>query len=188
MKRAVELDPLAPRILDNYAVLLISAGKYGEALETLERVLMIQPGSPQAQNFKGWALVESGRMEEGRTLFEALSERPDRPEWNVVNLAQARVASGRRTEAEALLQRSPKENFYRGLLLCALGRGEEAISLLKPAVSIQRDMILWTFQEVMPRQSPEFHRKLAEWGMVESWKRAEAERAKNLPKKSETAP
>ena len=55
---------------------------------------------------------------------------------------------------------------------------------MKPVVSIYRDMILWTFQEVMPRQSPEFHRKLAEWGMTESWQRAEAWREKNLPKKA----
>jgi TolB-like protein/Tfp pilus assembly protein PilF len=184
MKRAVELDPLAPRILDNYATYLISAGKYTEALEILERALTIQPGSLQAQNFKGWALVKTGRTKEGRSIFEALSQRPERPEWNVASLAQTLLATGRRVEAEALLQRSPRENFYRGLLLCALGRGEEAIPLLKPVISIQRDIILWVFQEVMPRQSPEFHRKLAEWGMTDSWQRAEAWRDKNLAKKA----
>jgi len=182
MKRAVELDPLAPRILDNYATYLISAGRYREALEILDRALMLQPGSLQAQNFRAWALVKDGRTEEGRTIFEALSQQPDRPAWNVVSLAQALLATNRRAEAEALLQASPNEDFYRGLLLCALGRGEEAIPLLKPLVSIQRDLILWVFHEVMPRQSPEFHRKLAEWGMADSWQRAEAWRAKNLPK------
>ena len=188
MKRAVDLDPLAPRILDNYATYLISAGKLTEALEILDRVLMIQPDSLQAQNFKGWALVKAGRTEEGRTIFEALSKRPDRPEWTVVNLAQTLLATGRRTEAESLLQRLPTENFYRGLLLCALGRGEQAVPLLKPVISIQRDMMLWVFQDVMPRESQQFNRKLAEWGMTESWQRAETWRAKNLPKVAATAP
>jgi len=188
MKRAVELDPLAPRILDNYANLLIAAGKYPEALEILDRALMIQPGSLQAQSFKGWALLESGRTEEARAIFEALSQRPERPEWNLAQLAQTLIAIGRRTEAETLLQRSPNEDFYRGLLLCAMGRGGEGIQLLKPVISIQRDMILWLFQEVMPRQLPQFHRKLAEWDMAESWQRAEVWRAKNLPKKPATAP
>jgi TolB-like protein/Tfp pilus assembly protein PilF len=182
MKQAVELDPLAPRILDNYATYLISAGRHTEALEILDRVLMIQPGSLQAQNFKGWALVKAGRTEEARTIFEALSQQPDRPEWNVANLAQTLLATGRQTEAEALLQRSHSDNFYRGLLLCALGHGEEAVPLLKPVISIQRDMILWVFQEAVPRESQQFHRKLVEWGMTESWQRAEAWRAKNLPK------
>ncbi|MBA3544147.1 MAG: tetratricopeptide repeat protein [Chthoniobacterales bacterium] len=184
MKRAVALDPLSPRILDNYAVYLMWAGKYTEALEILDRALVIQPGSPQAECFRGWALVKTGRTEEGRAIFETLAPRADRPEWNIVHLAQTLVATGRRAEAEALLQHSPRENFYRGLLFCALGRGEEALPLLKPVISIQRDMILLSFQEVMPRQSPEFHRKLAEWGMAESWERAEAWRAKNLPKKA----
>ena len=187
MKRAVDLDPLAPRILDNYATELISAGKYAEALEILDRALTIQPGSLQAQNFKGWALLQAGRVEEARAIFETLSHQPDQSEWNPVSLAKALLATGRRTEAEALLQHPPTENFYRGMLLCALGRGEEAIPLLKPVVSIQRDILLWTFPDIMPKDSPEFHRKLAEWGMTDSWQRAEAWRAKNLPNKSAAA-
>ena len=35
--------------------------------------------------------------------------------------------------------------------------------------------------------NPEFHRKLTEWDMAESWQRAEAWRAKNLPKQPEVA-
>jgi TolB-like protein/Tfp pilus assembly protein PilF len=184
IKRAVELDPLAPRILDNYAGYLTWLGKYPEALEILDRVLAIQPGSPQAEYFRGLALVRAGRAEEGRTILETLARQPDHPAWIPVSLAEALLATGRRSEAEALLQHPPKENFYRGLLLSALGRGDEAVPLLKPVVSIYRDMILWTFQEMMPRQSPEFHRKLAEWGMIEPWQRAEAWREKNLPKKA----
>ena len=145
--------------------------------------MAIQPGSPQARCFKGMALVKAGRAEEGRSILEALAQQPDSPDWISISLAEARLAAGRRSEAEALLQHPPEENFYRGLLLCALGRGEEAVPLLKPVVSIHRDMILWTFQELMPRESPEFHRKLAEWGMTESWQRAEAWRTKNFAKK-----
>jgi TolB-like protein/Tfp pilus assembly protein PilF len=183
MKRAVELDPLAPRILDNYAAYLIWAGEYSKALEVLDRALAIQPDSPQALSFKGMALVKTGRAEEGLAILEALEQQPDRPEWTAVNLAQAFLATGRRAQAEALLQQPQANDFYRGLLLCALGRGEEAVGLLKPVVSIYRDMILWSSQDIMPRESPEFQRKLAEWGMSESWQRAEAWRAKNLPKK-----
>jgi adenylate cyclase len=188
MKRAVELDPLAPRILDNYAGEFMWAQKYTEAIETLDRALAIQPGSAQALSFRGWALVKTGRTAEGQAIFEALARRPDPPEWNTVQLARTRLATGRRAEAEALLQLSPKQDFYRGLLLCALGRGEEALPLLKPVLSIQRDMILSVFQEIMPRESSEFHGKLAEWGMTESWRRAEAWRAKNLPKVPSAAP
>ena len=184
LKRAVELDPLAPRILDNYGGYLIWLGKYPEALEILDQVLAIQPGSLQARCFKAMALVKAGRAEEGRSILETLARQPDQPEWTPVSLAQAFLVTGRRREAEALLQHPPEKNFFRGLLLCALGRGDEAVPLLKPVVSIYRDMILWTFQEVMPRESPEFHRKLAEWGMTESWQRAEAWRQKNLPKKT----
>jgi hypothetical protein len=128
--------------------------------------------------------VRAGRAEEGRTILEPLAQQPDQPEWTSASLAEAFLATGRRREAEALLEHPPKEDFFRGLLLCTLGRGDEAIPFLKPVVSIYRDMILWAFQEAMPRKSPEFHRKLAEWDMTESWQRAEAWREKNLPKKA----
>jgi TolB-like protein/Tfp pilus assembly protein PilF len=183
MKRAVELDPLSPRILDNYGAYLIWVGECSKALEVLDQALAIQPDSPQALSFKGSALVKTGRAEEGRAILEALAQQPDQPGWTSVNLAQALLATGRRAEADALLQHPQANDFYRGLLLCALGRGEEAVDLLKPVVSIYRDIILWSFQDIMPRELPEFHRKLAEWGMSESWRRAEAWRAKNLPKK-----
>ncbi len=184
MKRAVELDPLSPRILDNYGAYLTWLGKYPEALEVLDQVLAIQPGSPQARCFKAMALVKAGRAEEGRSILEKLAQEPEQPEWTPVSLAEALLATGRRTEAEVLLQHPSANNFFRGLLLCTLGHRDEAVSLLKPVVSIYRDIILWTFQEVMPRQSPEFHRKLADWGMTESWQRAETWRQKNLPKKA----
>jgi TolB-like protein/Tfp pilus assembly protein PilF len=184
MKRAVELDPLAPRILDNYGAYLTWLGRYPEALAIFDQVLAIQPDSPQARCFKAMALVRAGRAEEGLTILQTLVQRPDQPEWTPISLAEALLATGRRPEAEALLQHPLKGNFYRGLLLCTLGRGDEAVPLLKPVVSIYRDMILWTFQEVMPRKSPEFTRKLAEWNMTESWQRAEAWRGKNLPKKA----
>lgn len=185
LKQAVALDPLAPRILDNYGGYLIWLGKYPEALAVLDQVLAIQPDSPQALSFKAIALVKAGRPEEGRVILESLARQPDQPDWTPVPLAQALLATGRRGEAEALLQHPPAENFYHGLLLCTLGHGDEAVPLLKPVSSIYRDMILWTFQEVMPRKSPEFHRKLAEWGMTESWQRAESWRAKNLPKNAQ---
>ena len=184
MKRAVELDPLSPRILDNYGAYLIWLGKYPEALQVLDQVLEIQPGSPQARCFKGMALVRAGRAEEGLGILKTLAQEPDHPEWTPISLAEALLATGRRSEAAALLEHPPADNFFRGVLLCTLRRGDEAVPLLKPVVSIYRDMILWTFQEAMPRRSPEFHRKLAEWGMSESWQRAEAWRKKNLPKKA----
>jgi len=184
LKRAVALDPLAPRILDNYGSYLIWLRKYPEAFEILNRALAIQPNSVQALTFKGVALVRAGRADEGIAILEPLSRRPDPQDYLPTFLAPALVATGRRREAEALLQHPPKDNFYHGVLLCELGRGDEALALLKPMISIHRDMLLWTFQEVMPRKSPEFHRKLAEWGMTESWQRAEAWREKNFQTKA----
>ncbi len=184
LKLAVELDPLAPRILDNYGAYFIWLRRYPEAFEILDRALAIQPNSVQALTFKSVALIRAGRTKEGTGILEFLSRRPDPQDYTPTFLAPALIASGRRSEAEALLQHPPRENFYHGILLCELGRADEAIPLLKPTVSIYRDMMLWTFQEVMPRNSPEFHRKLAEWGMTESWQRAELWREKNFQTKA----
>jgi TolB-like protein/Tfp pilus assembly protein PilF len=184
MKRAVELDPLAPRILDNYGANLIWLGKYADALAVLEQALAIQPGSAQALSFKAMGLVRSGRVKEGTTILEELVRRPDQPGWTPIALAEALLASGRESEAQALLQHPPSSDFYHGLLLCALQRNQEAIPLLRPVSSIYRDILIWVFPELMPRNSPEFHRKLADWNMTDAWQRAETWREKNRPPKT----
>ncbi|MBI2813049.1 MAG: tetratricopeptide repeat protein [Opitutae bacterium] len=182
MRRAMELDPLAPRILDNYAAQLQWAGRNAEALEVLDRALAIQPGSLQARSFKAGALINLGRHREALAILEELKTQPSAPEWIQIDLARALQATGRGSEAQTLPP--PTDTTIRGLLLCQLGRPEEGIPLLKPRASIHRDVLLWTYPEAMPRESPEFLRKLAEWGMADSWQRAEAWRAKNLPKKA----
>ncbi len=184
MRRAVELDPLSPRILDNYAAQLGWTGRDAEALEVLDRALAIQPGSLQARSFQAGALINLGRHREALAILEELKTHSSDTEWFQIDLARALQATGRGSEAQTLPP--PKDTTIRGLLLCQLGRPEEGIPLLKPRASIYRDILLWSYPEAMPRASPEFLRKLAEWGMAESWQRAEAWRAKNLPKK--TAP
>ena len=58
MKRAVELDPLAPRILDNYGGYLTWLGKYPEALEIFDQVYLVDQKRDDPEQFRaiGWCL------------------------------------------------------------------------------------------------------------------------------------
>jgi TolB-like protein len=186
LKRAVELDPLAPRILDNYAFELAMAGKYTESLALLARALPIQPDSIQIQTLKPFVLTKLGRNREALEIAETLRRRADKASYTDVYLAESFMAGGRRDEVEAMLSEQPSgfgSDFYRGLLLCALGRTEEARALLQPKISYLRDLLLW-FPVIDPlRADPEFQRKLAEWGFADAHARAQAWRAAHPPEK-----
>jgi TolB-like protein/Flp pilus assembly protein TadD len=189
IRRAVELDPLAPRILDNYATFLNTVGRREEALVQIERALAVQPGSLQAQAFKASILNDLGRSREAVDLTETLLRRPDHVEFSHLELAPVLISAGRRAEVESWLQADPPiRGFGRGILLCMLGRVEEAIPLLKPEASYQRDILLWTAGPYLPVDSPEFLRRLTEWGMKDAFDRAEAWRAKNQPRAAATTP
>ena len=185
MRRAAELDPLAPRILDNLSAAYSWAGRLPEALEAVDRALVIQPGSMQAQSFRASYLILLERYQEARPILEKLITDSTPPGWVKVDLARCYLATGRQAEAEALLTSVEMDrSLFQGILLCVLGRPSEGMALLQPSFSTERDVMLWTYQAYLPRESPEFQRKLAEWGMAESWQRAEAWRAKHLPKKA----
>ena len=108
MKRAVELDPLAPRILDNYGGYLIWLGKYPEALEILDQVLAIQPGSPQALLLQRYGLGEGrsggrGTEHTGNTRAAARPTRVD-PCLSGRGISRHRAARGSRGTAPASAQ------------------------------------------------------------------------------------
>ncbi len=182
MRRAAESDPLAPRILDNYATMLNWIGQPERALELLDRVSVLQGDSANATTFRGAALLQLGRPAEAIALLAPLvaGPRPENRSFQVTFLAKAYLSAGRREEAEALASLPEIEPHYRGIVLCALGRSREGIPLLRPVASAHRLSMMANFDQ-LPRDDPEFLRRLKDWGMAESWERIVAWRRKHTP-------
>jgi TolB-like protein/Flp pilus assembly protein TadD len=178
LRTAAQLDPLAPRILDNYASTLAYAGRVEEALKIIDGVLAAQPTWQQGIQFRARFLFQLGRLDEALTLYVGQGVAQRDPAWAV----RALLAAGRRAEAEQLVA-ARETGFSKGLALCALGRPREALAMLQPRTSFQREFLLWEQADVVPRDLPEFHAALKEWGLADAWARAEAWRARNKPPK-----
>jgi Tfp pilus assembly protein PilF len=91
----------------------LKAEQYEAALDELERCLDLNPRYPDLHNFRGVALCELDRVEEGAEAFRIASEL--KPEWRIpmLNLAFALLRAGQVKEAEAqleaILERDPTE-------------------------------------------------------------------------------
>ena len=101
-RRAHELDPLAHRM--DIATTLLRAGRYGEALEAVARVVEMEPHLALAHATLGWAYLLNGRPEEGvASLQKALELSPDSTLY-LGQLGQAYARVGRTAEARKVLR------------------------------------------------------------------------------------
>ena len=83
---------------------LLQAGRYQEALETIDALPRESRAQPQIRLYQGMSLMALDRRPEALRAFEALAaERPDMPEpFN--NMAVIQAADGRYGEARLLLE------------------------------------------------------------------------------------
>ncbi len=182
LKTAAELDPLSPRILDNYALALLHAERPAEALEFAERALRQQPNAGQALAIKVIALAELGRTEAAVASAGNLS-----PLYSL-HAAIAFGLAGARDEAARLLA-SLRDNdmIERVAAMAGMGRTEEALAALQPPWMIPGFTDLLLFNRLFDplRGDSRFKAFLATLGMTEAHDRAQAWRAAHPPEKSQ---
>jgi TolB-like protein/DNA-binding winged helix-turn-helix (wHTH) protein/Tfp pilus assembly protein PilF len=70
LRKALELDPLSAQIQDNLDYVLVSAGRYDEAIENCRRVLLANPNDNGAEQLYARALMHKGRLGEAIAIFE----------------------------------------------------------------------------------------------------------------------
>jgi tetratricopeptide (TPR) repeat protein len=179
-QRALEADPLAPRIASNTALLLLLASRPADALAAADRSLSLLPGETQAQTWKTEALLMLGREAEAlKIVREALAIDPQRRDFTYV-LARAGTPEER---AAAVAAPDPRfANRTRSLL--AVGRVDEALAGLEADA---RDSV-FSFQFVLfhpafdgVRKDPRFVKMLENLRMTQAHERAQAWRAANPP-------
>src|SRR3984893_3196024 len=70
LRKAVELDPLSAQVHDSLEYVLVSDGRYDEALDNCRRILLAHPNDNAAEQLYARALMQKGRLNEATEIFE----------------------------------------------------------------------------------------------------------------------
>lgn len=121
LRRALELKPDYPEILNTLGSVLNHLGRPAEALPHLERAVLLQPRFAKAHNNLGASCMALGRAEEGRARFEtAVRLEPDYVTARL-NLGQALASAGRVPEATPHFTRAVQLDPTNGTARLQLG-------------------------------------------------------------------
>ena len=101
---ARELDPLSPAILTSLAVASFFGRDYARAVRELQDVLDLDPGFGAAHYFLGQCHLWRGAPEFACAVLERAASLTGRTVETLAGLAYALGVSGRRAEAEAILE------------------------------------------------------------------------------------
>jgi tetratricopeptide (TPR) repeat protein len=157
-RRGQELDPLALHGIE-VGWILFHARRYDEAIRELRTVLTIEPESPMALWFLGFALIGAERFDEAIATLERTASVSDRSSAVLGVLVHAYAGAGRRAEALRVLDELhrrrktgyvPPAAFLNAYL--GLGDKEEAFTWLERAAE-ERSNIM-QFLKVHPFFDP----------------------------------
>jgi tetratricopeptide (TPR) repeat protein len=118
------------------------AGRYGEAIDTLQRVVAAEPRFPFAPVYLGRALLFAGRLAEALPVLEQLdggnlgrfkASQARRAPW----LARAYVMNGGRAEAETLVAEHEDSPFSLVIIHAALGNKDRAFDALERMAAVE---------------------------------------------------
>ncbi len=111
LQPALELDPDHLAALYSLAVTNELLSRLGQALESLDRLIVLAPDDSRFQLRRAVVTVKSGQLDRGRLLLEEL--RSGGPTWvrdlATQELARLLLTTGREDEAQALLQEALPE-------------------------------------------------------------------------------
>jgi predicted O-linked N-acetylglucosamine transferase (SPINDLY family) len=124
------------------------AGRLGEAIAVLDKLLAIRPGDAAAWNNRGNILLQMGRLEEALHSYDrAITLNPDHAQaWH--NRAVVRMLAADESGAEADFDRAlhlkpdfPEAVRNRGVMLGKQGRHAEALASYDAALEKQSDNV-----------------------------------------------
>lgn len=126
-RRALELDPLSPEVVYNFASALFINEEHERALVELRRLRDLAPSYGNTQFLEGIIVYEMGRYDEAAALLEGL-EIPWTGAGTRTALALALVASNNPNAARLLLEEIDRSRypFDIGLILVALDEKQAA--------------------------------------------------------------
>jgi len=157
MKRAIELDPLAPLFSSDLGWQCWSAGRYEEAMDAAQKALELNPDFDQGLHLLGNLYVEKGMFKEAIEAYQKEGVVSPRWRWDLV---RTYALAGRKDEARKmlaeLLEGEPKpsaadvDGWLLPAVYAALGETDEAFRWMEAAVKEHNSYIPWM------RENPNF--------------------------------
>ncbi|MBV6504459.1 MAG: hypothetical protein ILNGONEN_00003 [Syntrophorhabdaceae bacterium] len=177
-KKALELDPLA--LPKNMMLIQVyrNARQYDLALDQCRKTLELYPANVNAQWGMGMVYVHESRYEDGiASLRQSLENSTNRPALLVAGLGYALAVSGKRTEAQAVLDELHARSDQKTVSPCflawihaALGQQEQALVMLEKAYNEYDYRLLYIKVDPMfdnLRSHPRFDQLLKRMGFGE---------------------
>ncbi len=173
LKRAIALDPFAPILSSNLGLLMNELRRYGEALESADRALALQPNFSQGLVVRAEALAGLGRRDDAIRLYREFFVKP--PGFSTVtgpaDWAGQLARLGEKEPAErelATLDAAKNPNRRpRIVLFASLGRFDEAYAQVDGLA--KGDCIVWDFTQPMwdpVRKTPRFRAMVERQGLL----------------------
>lgn len=137
---ALELDPLSPAINAAVGSPWFLARRYDRAIELYRKGIEMDPKYARGHYALGWALLQSGKVDEGLTHIETARHLSGDPSEPGAETGYAYAIAGRREEARAILdrlRRTAKDRYVDSYDLArieiALGNHDRAFEDLQRA-------------------------------------------------------
>ncbi len=138
LQQAIGADPLSLNVQREIASVQIHIGRYGEAINTLQRIRAVDHDFPWIDWLLGRALIFAGRPAEALAVYEEPSGTPPGSEWD----ALAYVMAGRRDEAERLAAKHQNYPHRLAIIYSALGDNDRAFEALNRLALLEPHRVL----------------------------------------------
>jgi TolB-like protein/Tfp pilus assembly protein PilF len=171
--KARDLDPVGVPTSINAGAVYYNCRKYDEALRELERSTVLDPSASALWTWIGIVHGGSGHYPEAIQAYEKAMRLGDRTAATRCNYGYSLAKSGRRTEAQAILnQLQASKEFIPptalAILYLGLGQDERAMDLLEQALSSRDQLVQYIGVESHFDQfhgSPRFQNLTAKLGL-----------------------
>ena len=128
LRKAVELDPLSAQVHDSLEYVLVSDGRYDEALDNCRRILLSHPNDNAAEQLSARALLQKGRLNEATAIFEKQDQAgTGSPGF----LGYAYALAGRRADAEKVAAHYPDWPWVQVFVYAGLGDKDRTFKALE---------------------------------------------------------
>lgn len=177
MREAARLDPLSLIIAANIGDEYFLAGEYRDAENQYRKVLETAPGFAYAHSRLGLTLLKGSRHEEGVAEIEKASELSKENTSLTVDIVHAYWTTGRKEEAEKLLdelERASRQMYISNVALAmanaAVERTDRAVALLQKAIGEKSNQLRSNIREPhfdKLRSDPRFQEILKTIGIIQ---------------------
>ena len=155
-KAAQLLDPLSPIVQENLARPYYYSHRYDEAIELSKKTLASHPDFSISHLRLGRAYAAKGMYAEAATEFQKFSELTGGSTLAIASLANVRVRSGDRRDAERLLasmrasaEGRPVPAYQFAIIYSGMGNVDTAIMWIEKAYEERSDFLLYMRNETL---------------------------------------